>query len=168
MIRGQKDEVLKVKDFVTDGNNPFSFEKIYPCPPKLRSESAPNRNTQSSEFNTSKYGAKDWYEWCVDNWGTKWDSSETELLTELLDEDTLQITWSYQTAWAPPIGVYEKLAEMFPNINIFVNFDESGMGFSGWKYYKDGAVEKEEDYGSSYYSIKTFMEPDTDIWDWLD
>ena len=168
MIKGPTEEINKIKDFLVEQGNVFSFERILPCPAALRNAPAPNRNEQSVEFNKKKYGAADWYDWSVNNWGTKWNSSDTVMHTELEDKEEKQIGYSFQTAWAPPLPLYDKLAEMFPNTNIFVNFDESGCDFAGWRLYVNGKVEKEVDYETSYLNIRTFMEPDSGVWEWLE
>jgi len=168
MIKGSKEEVLTVKEMLTKAGNVFSFDKVLPCPPALLNASAPNRGEQSIAFNTTKYGAKDWYDWCNENWGTKWDSSDSILTVELGNDEEYQLSYSFQTAWAPPVPVYQVLAEKFPNINIFINYDESGMGFSGWRYYNNGSLVKEAEYSESYYERRTFMEPSTDVWEYLE
>lgn len=171
MIKGEKQEVIKVKELLQNEGNVFSFQKISPCPEALLHTTAPavyHNEPQKVEFNRKKYGAADWYDWKNANWGTKWDASDAILSSELGNDSEYQVAYSFQTAWAPPIPVYEKLAEMFPNTNIFVNFDESGMGFSGWKFYSDGDLQNETDYESSFHSIRTYMEPDTDVWEWLE
>lgn len=164
MIKGDPEVIKTVKQTLQEAGNVFSFNKISECPPALLNASAPNRSEQSIEFNTKKYGAKDWYDWCNSNWGTKWNSSDAHIT---VDHDD-QIAYSFQTAWAPPIPVYEKLAEMFPNTNIFINYDESGCDFSGYRYYENGELSKEQEYNSSFYAVRTFMEPDTSIWEWLE
>lgn len=164
MIKGDPEVIKTVKETLREAGNVFSFNKISECPPALLNASAPNRSEQSIAFNTSKYGAKDWYDWCNSNWGTKWNSSDAHIT---VDHDD-QIAYSFQTAWAPPIPVYEKLAEMFPNTNIFINYDESGCDFSGYRYYENGELSKEQEYNSSFYAVRTFMEPDTSIWEWLE
>ena len=49
-----------------------------------------------------------WYDWRLQNWGTKWDVYETHCTR--IDANTLQLT--FYTAWSPPIFVYDKLVEM--------------------------------------------------------
>ena len=83
-------------------------------------------------------------------------------------DDPDQIGYSFQTAWSPPTPLHDKLAEMFPNTNIFINYDESGMDFAGWRYYENGTLSKNNDYNTSYYAVRTYMEPDTSIWEWLE
>lgn len=164
MIRGSKEEILKVKEFLKEDGLIYSFEKLIPCPPALRNASAPNRNEQSAAFNTAKYGDKDWYDWCINNWGTKWNASDPAIT---IDNDK-QVGYTFQTAWAPPMPLHDKLAEMFPNTNIFINYDESGCDFSGWRYYENGVLSKEHQYNSSYYAVRTYMEPDSSIWEWFE
>lgn len=72
----------------------------------------------------------DWYEWRLDNWGTKWDIYETHCTR--IDANTLSIT--FYTAWSPPIPVFDKLTDMGYEINARY-LDE------GWMYvgeYVDG------------------------------
>ncbi len=71
-----------------------------------------------------------WYDWRLDNWGTKWDIYETHCTR--VDANTLSMT--FYTAWSPPIPVFDKLTDMGYEINARY-LDE------GWMYigeYVDG------------------------------
>lgn len=73
----------------------------------------------------SGYATKnnDWYNWCVENWGTKWDACEP---TTVCDEDDC-LSFEFDTAWAPPRGFYAKLAEV--GIEFVAEFAiEGGLG----------------------------------------
>lgn len=164
MIKGDPGDILKVKELLKDDKSVYSFQKIMPCPPALLNGSAPNRNEQNAAFNRSKYGAADWYDWCVEHWGTKWGASDAVMTIDNPD----QLGYTFQTAWTPPIPVHDHLAKMFPNTNIFINYDESGCDFSGWGYYQNGELSKKHEYNTSYYSVRAYMEPDTDIWEYLE
>ena len=61
------------------------------------------------ELNVKFFGAADWYDWCVSNWGTKWDIGADGY--EVAIEDG-RLTLSFDSAWAPPLGAYEKLTEL--------------------------------------------------------
>ena len=50
----------------------------------------------------------DWYEWRLDNWGTKWDIYDSSC--DRIDANTLQLLFC--TAWSPPTGIFDKLVEM--------------------------------------------------------
>jgi len=49
-----------------------------------------------------------WYDWRLGHWGTKWDIYNATC--ERMDENTLVLT--FDTAWSPPIPVYDKLVDM--------------------------------------------------------
>ena len=74
--------------------------------------------------------ASGWYDWRLDNWGTKWDIYETHCTR--IDANTLYMT--FYTAWSPPIPIFDKLTDMGYKINARY-LDE------GWMYigeYTDG------------------------------
>lgn len=49
------------------------------------------------------------YDWCVNNWGTKWDIFDVYHAS--LDGDTLTV--GFNTAWSPPIPALEKAADTY-------------------------------------------------------
>jgi len=77
--------------------------------------------------NLAEYGYKDWYDWAVANWGTKWDISGEE---PMVSEDGLTLTVGFQSAWSPPIEFYKVLEEKF-GFGVEAYFYEGGMCFYG-------------------------------------
>lgn len=59
--------------------------------------------------NYRKYGCLNWYEWCNENWGSKWNACDVES-----DEDSGIV--SFMTAWAPPDGIAEALPGVLTSI----------------------------------------------------
>ena len=49
------------------------------------------------------------YDWCVENWGTKWDIFD--IVHASLEGDTLTV--SFSTAWSPAIPAVEKAADTY-------------------------------------------------------
>jgi len=77
--------------------------------------------------NIQKYGAGNWYDFCVSRWGTKWDV-DCEGMMDVSD-DGLTINASFDSAWSPPCGVYEAMVE--DGYDVVAYYYESGMGFVG-------------------------------------
>ena len=80
--------------------------------------------------NVEEHGYKNWYDWCVDNWGTKWDIAEGEWDMGDLDADATMVGVSFDTAWAPPIEFYRTMTDVF-NFTIEAHYLEEGVGFVG-------------------------------------
>jgi hypothetical protein len=73
----------------------------------------------SNEYR-QKFGADNWYDWSIVNWGTKWNSYDNEYHESLpTNNDIFETRISFQTAWSPPIPVILKLSQMFPE-NVFI------------------------------------------------
>lgn len=66
-----------------------------------------------------------WYDWNINNWGTKWDISTIDW--ERQDEHTIWI--SFESAWAPPTALYEYLDSEGWEIEGYYN--EGGCAFCG-------------------------------------
>ena len=87
------------------------------------------------KLNVKYFGHKNWYDWCVCEWGTKWDvgrRSEHEPLAEIDDRDWPTLVVDFDSAWAPPVKAYEKLWEM--GFVITAQYFEPGIGFCGEWY----------------------------------
>jgi len=82
-----------------------------------------------------------WYDWCVHNWGTKWDIAET-FVGDDTEEDSIQ--FSFDTAWGPPIAAFRHWAEQDGRVTYRLTYMEPGMGFVGWDSYDGDAFD--EDY----------------------
>ena len=73
------------------------------------------------------YGADNWYDWSNDNWGTKWDASES-----YLQDDGWMLRYDFDTAWCPPEPIHAFLVDKFPDVNISWFFREDGMEMAGY------------------------------------
>lgn len=76
-------------------------------------------------MNESLLDGGDWYEWRLDNWGTKWDIYETHCTR--IDANTLSMT--FYTAWSPPIPVYDKLTDM--GFDVHARYLDEGWMYVG-------------------------------------
>lgn len=84
--------------------------------------------TQEMSDNFKKeYGADNWYNWCVNNWGVKWNSSDVSF-----DGGEDWLRFEFLTPWGPPEGICSKLREIFPDVNITWFYKEPGAQISGW------------------------------------
>lgn len=83
-----------------------------------------------------EYRTPAWYNWRLDNWGTKWDIAESDVTEELtkLDEDTAQFSFMCWTAWSPPTPVWDRLVEI--GLSVKATYEDEGMMFEG--KYVDG------------------------------
>jgi len=70
--------------------------------------------------NISKYGYKDWYQWSIANWGTKWNAYDQYIISEN--------EFSFDTAWSMPFPIFEKLSSMFPELTIIVTYADEDIG----------------------------------------
>jgi hypothetical protein len=69
--------------------------------------------------NVKKHGYTSWYDWSIENWGTKWNAYQTKLEDEYV---------KFETAWGHPFPVIKALSEKFPNENIEVKYADEDIG----------------------------------------
>jgi len=82
------------------------------------------------ELNRKYFGYKDWYDYCISEWGTKWDVGRNSAPTLLMkDIKNKTVTFSFDSAWSFPLGAYEKLSDM--GFSIRAMYYEGGCAFCG-------------------------------------
>lgn len=90
--------------------------------------------------NVQNYGAPTWYEWCTNNWGTKWNAYGYDEGTDYSASGNLH----FQTAWSAPHPVIKKLAQMYPDIIFEHEWADEDIGVNcGQKCYSNGECTEE-------------------------
>lgn len=85
--------------------------------------------------NKAKHGYQDWYTFCVNEWGTKWDIGYHKNEDNApYNENQAEFTVNYMSAWSPPEAACFKLVAMGFDITNY--YYEPGMGFCG--VFEDG------------------------------
>ena len=125
------------------------FSELIPCPQELTDtvsgsmgEDKRAEHEAQQAANVEKYGYPNWYDFCVNEWGTKWDVGADGNPAQDIPGGLML---GFDSAWSPPIGAYEKLTDM--GFRIRAMYYEPGMAFAGiWEegsddYYDYGGLD---------------------------
>ena len=136
------DIVQELARSVAAKDNPTIFEMILPVPEALKitagreglagSPEQITLETKEAE-NLKQYGHKNWYDFCVSEWGTKWDMTTIDS-PDVYELEGNALTIYFDTAWSPPEGIYHALEAM--GFEVEATYIEQGAGYIG--YYRDG------------------------------
>jgi hypothetical protein len=105
--------------------------------------------------NIEVHGYGNWYDFAVNEWGTKWDVGGGDGTYNDIEGG---IILGFESAWAPPIQAYEKLFYM--GFKIRAMYYEPGMAFAG--IYEDGQDEYYEYGGLDSKGIAEELPPELD------
>jgi len=98
---------------------------------------------EDQAFGDNENTTNNWYHWRIANWGTKWDiGCEAQNGAYGLEPTRSgnELSVSFDTAWSPPIGFYERLAVLGFKVN--ASYFEPGMSFCGsWENGTDNFYE---------------------------
>lgn len=72
--------------------------------------------------NIANYGAPDWYQWRLQNWGTKWNTYEYRRL----DKNTIE----FQTAWSGIPDMVRIVAQKFPEVTIEYKYADEDWSYN--------------------------------------
>lgn len=72
--------------------------------------------------NIRDHGHTSWYEWSIENWGTKWNAYEQN------DQRSNYDTIYFQTAWSAPIDLMVELSKTFPSVTLQLDYADEDMG----------------------------------------
>jgi len=96
-----------------------------------------------------KYGYDNWYDWCVFNWGTKWnayDVTEWSVNEGHWNGDNSSATIYYETAWSPATALWLNVSKDYPTLDFYHEFADEGGGFLGSETIRDGRIISEEEF----------------------
>jgi hypothetical protein len=111
-IAGDREEIDKILNKAKTEKSDFSLSQLFPIP----------------ELNK-----KNWYDWCVENWGTKWDLSSVDI-----DDQDDVVFVNCQTAWGSPLEAFHKISKDYPNLSFTITYDEQGINIFGVAEFQDG------------------------------
>jgi hypothetical protein len=112
-INASEEVIAKIKEEVKTSENEFDFESILPMP---------------IEFED------DWYNWRLDNWGTKWNSSEIYVFEE---------GFTFNTAWSTPFNLLVGLSKKYPNVEFNIRFADEDFGYNVGEFTLLNGIETE-------------------------
>ena len=124
-ISGSTDTIKQLWDDAHVGDDFGLLNAMVPMPKEL------DDTTKGTDGD-----AVNWYDWRVQNWGTKWDVSDEGL--EYVDngDGTSVIQGWFDSAWAPPIEAYNTFLDDMDGCYLEATYEEGGMDFAG--IYTDG------------------------------
>jgi hypothetical protein len=130
-----KEELDKIIELVRGDDRPLSFNSIVPTPEEEK---------------------ENWYNWRIENWGTKWDAYEfhDDEFLRLGDEEA---KIGFMTAWSPPAPAIKELSAQFPQAIITLFYYELGMDFCGEAVYSNAEVIDNQEFTMTSEEGKDFL-----------
>lgn len=113
-----------------------------------------NELLKRQEENDAKYGAKDWYDWQLKNWGVKWGDCDTGFDGTPVPyghDDLWLVAGYFQTPWGTATKGWMEVSKKFPNCIFIFDSDEEAGFFAGIEMIHDGDVVFEDYYEPCEY-----------------
>ena len=131
-----------VREFLglADGDGPFDFNRFVPYPEYFRSldeiaekwdedcRTNPRNDRGPRPVDGFNSGG---YEWCVENWGTKWPAYSVVVEEPTESTAGLRVLIHFDTAWSPPKPVVDAASMLFPSLAFELRYFDGGAGFRG-------------------------------------
>ncbi|WP_337484741.1 LPD28 domain-containing protein [Porcipelethomonas sp.] len=136
-LNGDRLEIKNLLETIKNdeiGLGSIDFEKIIPMPDNIYRGDLGSKEREL-------YGQNNWYDWSLANWGTKWNAYGYDEIKNNNPKEKI----TFLTAWAAPHPIMEKLAEMYPEVNIQHEWADEDIGMNCGRYcYSKG--ERVEEY----------------------
>ncbi len=166
IVSGPSEEVKRFYEFAKMGENPIEANKFIPYPEKYKkldkiAEDWEIANTvdgkiwgkykEDVDFNSRPKDGynQGGYEWCIENWGTKWgfySFKETNFTPS-------EIIYEFQTAWSPALPVILQASVIFPTLKFRYQYEDEGWNYIGYTEFFNGKVIKKKDIESKVLKV---------------
>jgi hypothetical protein len=104
-------------------------ESLHIVAGRVGSDEEPDQKAleEATARNIATHGYGNWYDYCVNEWGTKWDVGGEGDQATVTGPNS--ISMGFDSAWAPPIAAMEKFQDLGFKVKLI--YWESGMCFCG-------------------------------------
>ena len=106
---------------------------FHPMPKELEGTTSPSSSAKKPQPMVE--GFDNWYDWRVENWGTKWELCEFYGVDRQYhseqNEGESTITFGFDSAWSPPINAYEQFLRDNEDCSLKAWYYEGGCDFMG-------------------------------------
>lgn len=116
-------------------------------------------------LNVLLYGASQWYDWSIKNWGTKWPASNACACEGKGTGAT------FTTAWDPPVPVFEKASLTMPGTTFVLDFCDEDVPHNGEIVIRYGVADQSLPFGEFVDACQSGGEDglcSDDFFGWLD
>jgi len=152
-VKGPAEDVEKFYKAVC----PDEFENFYlrgtvPMPEELVGTTSPTPkgdNEKTLEL-IKKYGAGNWYDWSIQNWGCKWDTSDSHT-PETIDNG---MRFRFNTPWGPPDQWVINTIKKFPSLEFTDSWIDDGGGAGIFFVASDNGISHVEEQSISDHDWK--------------
>lgn len=138
-----EDDYEKIIDKLTTDNE-VDFNNIIPMPDYIYKG---NLGPEERRL----YGENNWYDWSINNWGVKWNASNTYVLNDGI---------YFDTPWSGVPELMHELSQMFPNSTIEYKFASEDMFMNTGKFIFNGENIQGGYHNWNYGSYKLY----NDLW----
>ena len=147
-VSGEKNEIDRfVETGMKDGI--WRLSHYLPMPDELKDSVSPSPDREEL---VARYGASNWYDWNMRNYGCKWDC-ETEVVQR--NADGTEADLGFDSPWSPPIEFLKNVQRMFPKLDFRLAYMEIGNWFAG-------VAETQRDDEGAFIGI---TDSDPEYWD---
>jgi len=132
-----------IESLKTSDEQIFDFNSVIKMPEDSDTFQATGNVSMSGDGQSIR---ANWYYWSIENWGTKWNAYRANMERN----GKHKVTYTFQTAWACPFPVIQKLAEKF-NVYVRCAYYDEDFGNNCGIYDVDefGIVREENDYSEN-------------------
>jgi hypothetical protein len=104
----------KVNSWYIEQRNPGGNDKV-------------RRFTREEKEELARIGAENWYDWSIENWGTKWNPCHLDISGAAIN-GSLEVT--FDTAWSAPVPIFRKIVVMFPKLSFAFQWCDEGDDYA--------------------------------------
>lgn len=85
------------------------------------------------------------YQWCRENWGTKWGIYDTVIKSQKLTGKKGRVKFNCNSAWSPATKIVLAMGQKFPTLDFDMKYYECGAQYKGHFIVQNGVVVKDSD-----------------------